>query len=187
MLSYFSWRPIREWNEDGLLVTTGYEWTDRNKGVYEIFGSGAALLFWYACLGAASKFPRDNDVSLIFVASFACFVICCFYGRTYLRLTFESDGRVVFTNPDRLFGSEMVFHMDDIASIELTKFEQQSGIVLLTRDGDTIVLSRCLHEFAARKAAVQATKALREMRESRASLASFAASAWCSDPMLVIS
>jgi hypothetical protein len=167
MLKLFSWEPIRSQDERGNLAATGYRWTDRAENVYEIFGTATILGFLISLAVMTDRLARGAEKVFVAVVTLGCLLICVFLGRTKCWLEFRKDGLVRYSGLGALdaFFPQRLCRIGDVASIQAEKIGENLGVVLITRQGWTHVLSRNMHEHEARFVSVQLTIAMQEMRD----------------------
>jgi hypothetical protein len=179
LLDYLRDDPvIRERDEEGRLLASGFKWTEPVAWVVMIFGIGAFVLFFYALAGAMDHRTPPGAAFMVGIASAACVLICILCSSIKRGIAFHSDGRVSLrggiTNWLELAWAMRAHAHAHIASIEVVKTEQGgAGVAVYTTWGGTIILSRGLDEPDARLVAVQLTIALRELRESLTSVQNF--------------
>lgn len=167
------WRHgrIRERNADGTLREAGYRW-DRFRMLemagFGTFGIGVLILapFMYA-----DHSPPAGVASA--AAGLAMLMGLAWVVKRPCIIVLTRAGRVLA--PNGIAGRFWVRDLGPIAevsSIELTSFCRDSGVVLFTTEGRTILLVEGMRKVDARLVAVQLTKALHEMRQSLASIGS---------------
>lgn len=140
--------------------------------VFHLFGTSAFVLVPYAMLCLGDPRTPEEFTRKVVLGAAACIGACVLMGRVRRGISFERDGRVRnrggLLNWLATIGG--VRDHADIASIEVTKTEQEFGVAIYTTWGGTVMLSEALSEPQARLAAVQLTIALREMRASLSSI-----------------
>lgn len=175
LIEYFRDRPvIREWDENGLLKSAGYKWTESIDEFIAFFVLAALGLIFYGLACALDERAPSGAQFLFWGASVVCALIGYVCGTTDRGFSFERDGtiknRAGWINKIDMMRS--LKNHTHIASIEIMKTERGAAVALFTTWGGTYVLSNGLNEAHARLVCVQLTLALRELRESMTSIRS---------------
>lgn len=175
LIEFFRDRPvIREWDENGLLKSAGYKWTESIDEFIAFFLLSALGLIFYGLACAMDERAPSGAVFIFWGASVVCVLIAYACGTIERGFSFERDGRIQ-NRAGWINKFDMMRSLKEhthIASIEIMKTERGAAVAVFTTWGGTYVLSNGLNEAHARLICVQLTIALRELRESMTSIRS---------------
>ena len=164
--------PLRCYDQEGLLASSGYQWDERMPPKYLGCGIVAAAAF------ALSVFLFANVSAAAGIGALVTSVIgaagCIYYWRCRPTVIFHRDGRVEtpFGVPRKPWARFLPVDQTKISTIEAVRQKDSACIELVTVDGETCIVGSELRFADARLIAVQLSKALRELRDSMATLKS---------------
>lgn len=165
---------VREWDDNGLLNSAGFTWKEIAWPVFQVFGTGAFVLYFYALGCMSDKRTPPEFTKMVVLAGVGCVLACIFMGRIKRGISFERDGRIRnrggWVNWIDMLGT-LKIHAD-IVSIEAVKQGEDFGVVMYTSWGGTHWAGSGLDEAHARLVARQLTIALIDLRTSMSSMAS---------------
>ena len=162
-------RPIRERDASGVLIAAGYRWDQYRILEMTGFGAFATIMLILAPVMYANHSPPAGVACA--AAGLAMLMGLAWVVKHPRIIVLTRDGRV--RAPNGITGRFWVRDLGsiaEVASIELTSSCRDSGVVLFTTEGRTILLAESMRKVDARLVAVQLTKALHEMRQSLASV-----------------
>ena len=72
---------VREWDDNGLLNSAGFTWKEIAWPVFQVFGTGAFVLYFYALGCMSDKRTPPEFTKMVVLAGVGCVLACIFMGR----------------------------------------------------------------------------------------------------------
>lgn len=168
---------IRNFDANNYLVQAGYQWTESSVPLQIGGWLAMAASFLPFMIGMlAANMPGGGAGLLIFggiglAMLIGGHMVANVWAHRARSLIFESGGdiRVPHGIPFTGHARTLTCRVDEVANIELHPgYNQDTGVALLSTEGDTVLVAHNLKTDSGRKVAVQLTRALEELRLSLA-------------------